>query len=221
MQSPTGVNVSYQRGALRFRIPPGPKGRPSAVVRPRARIGGNFELRATYRLDSFPRPKSEWLNFEIFVDSENGAATVIRTSNADVGQGVSAWAQLSDPEADGLWAFQETEAKQGELMLRRTGSELTFWASTEPDGELVKLSQLEYGVAPIHLTEFRIQVPATSTLIDVSIDKVSITADNIIEELQARKASGPTTIGSRLPWFVVALLALLGAWSLVQRFGKA
>lgn len=178
-RNPPGVSVSLDRGELRWQIPPGPLGRPAAVIQSRCTIGGDFDLRAQYRIETLPMPREGWSNVEIFISGGDGDAAVIRTNHATEGAGYSLWFEPSTGrDVEGSWKHVPTRDDSGLLRLRRVGQTLEFVAG---DGEGQPVGSVEYGGGPIDRVEFRIATAALRSPAVVAFDDLTIEGDRIVE----------------------------------------
>jgi hypothetical protein len=178
-RNPPGVRIALEGGELRWQIPAGPSGRPPALFRSRCTIGGDFAVRASYRLASLPMPREGWSNVEIFVSGLNGDAAVIRTNHATAGPGYSLWFEPAPGGgAKGDWKHAPTRDEAGVLELRRVGRTLRFAAGA---GEPKPLGTVEFGDGEISRIEVRVIVGASREPTVVAFDEVAIEAERIAE----------------------------------------
>lgn len=129
-RSPPGVKVNTEGEALRFVVPPGPDGRPPAVMKGRFRLEGDFEIRTDFSIEELPMPKTGWTNIEVFIEGGAGPASVMRTNHSTEGSGFSMWWEPSKKGTPGSWKHFKAESKQATLQLKRKGDKLTFTSSS-------------------------------------------------------------------------------------------
>lgn len=202
-RSPPGVRVDLGGESLRIAVPGGPAGRPPAALRALFSIEGDFELRADYALEALPRPAQEWSNVEIFIDGPDGAAAVIRTNHATLGDGYTLWCEPAPGRGPGAWKHVPTGDRAGTLRLERVGHELRFWAAA-PGHEPRQLGTAPFGDRPVRRIEFRAITPRLRVPLAFRLDDIIARADRLIEP--PRPAD---LMYGRSPWVIAAFAAFL------------
>ena len=205
-RNPPGVRFDLGQDNLRILIPPGPAGRNAASMQTRQlRIEGDFDLRMDYRLLTFPQPKKEWTNVEIFIEGPDGKAAVIRANHSQRGSGTSGWFQpAAGRKEPGYWRQIATSDTRGTLRLERAGKTLRYQRCVNESGVFEELGTIEFGSAELFNVEFRVTAPATNALVEVELDNIVLEADRLIgPPTPARLLFGPASLVS----VIVVLLA--------------
>jgi len=173
-KSPPGRRIEVDQGRLHIVIPPGPTGRPPAKMQGRFKVTGDAVIQAEYFITALPRPETDWVNLELFIEGEDGAAAIIRGNHSKLDQGYTLYFG-TPPESgrSGSWKNVETQDQHGWLRLERVGTVLKFLAGADVS-KLSEIGQVEFGTAPIETVAIRVVVPATSSTIDVALDNITI-----------------------------------------------
>jgi hypothetical protein len=175
-----GAKVDPTRAQLKIEIPKGPAGRPPLGLRARFRIEGDFDIRAGYAINAWPMPKKEWINLEVYIESADGPAAVIRTNHAKEGSGYTLWHEPADKKNSGAWKQIATKDIKGTLRLKRSGERLQFFVGGPAGDALRELGTISYGTSPVSALMFRVVVPETLTPVDVAFGKIEIEAERLI-----------------------------------------
>ncbi len=161
-------------------MPPGPAGSSPGIIQGHFKLAGDFDIQVGYQIREFPKPKQEWQNLEVFVSGADGAAAVIRTNHATLGEGYALWHEPADTgSVNGHWDNVATADRQGTLRLRRTGATLEFLAAPEDSKDFQRVGRLDFGFAPIDTVSVRIVRTEMQDPTDVAFDRVLITADQV------------------------------------------
>jgi hypothetical protein len=193
---PSSAIVDVVAGALQISIPPGARGSPPSSLRYLAPLSGPFSAQVDYALSAFPKPRTGWINVEIYIDGQDGQAAVIRTNHAEFGAGYSVWSEPPrGSRKGGTWSHLPAADTKGTLRIERTGTELGFWA--RPNKGLFRLlGTLDYGRSDIRRLEFRVTAPATESPIIVALTNIAVRTGRFLSPLP-RPSPVDTLFGAR------------------------
>ncbi len=172
---------------LRAWLPAGNRERNPMRFECLARIEGDFEIATDFTLLRFPRPRAADPKFkgdvptnlvEIAFISNDAKASVARYRRPS-GEGYECHVWRQGVEWSGPGMAVKTKLSRGGLAVRRVGSLLTFLRA-DPDGRALELGSLEFGSDPITEVELHVWPRASLDSLDVTFERMSITAGRII-----------------------------------------